>query len=291
MSNLIQAETSENEAKWQNALVQRVGSILERIVQPSNLIDNMLSAENVSKLLVPAFTHETYNPNINFHGQRLEYLNDRSLKSIFSEYMYSRFPTIDESAFTEFENAYMSNKYQSGLADRLGISEFVRSRGYEKIELSLKADVFESFCAFVVRAGNSISGENSSYGLGFNFLRNLVIYLFNDVEFDIDRAAGSPKTRFDQLFGVRDAVQTHLNNDGTTTVRVILDNNKIRSIESKDTETAKLIKQYLAEVLKSNIIGTGTSRSEKVADRKAFDLAMKTLRKAGLTNERYETIK
>lgn len=289
--NISTFKDFSSQEEWLNSLIADVGGLLRKVVpnEYSKITEGLFSSDNIH-LLISAFTHKTYNPEIGTNLERLEYLGDAAMKSAFKEYAFIRFPGINETAFTEFDNVYLSNIYQADLLDNLNFTKYVRFSGYDRVIMTLKADAFESFCGFLMRAGNSLHGENTTLGLGHRLVFMLMKYIFDSVEFDMKRAAGNPKTLYVQLFSKHNTETIHTEDAGIYITKVKFTSANATTI-GYNTKFGRDLNAYIKENYRDGIIGIGESYSKKRSETAAFYNAMMILDKGGLTNQKYDSLK
>jgi len=88
-------------------------------------------------LLKQAFTHRSYiNENKNFplgHNERLEFLGDAVLELVITNYLYKRFPEMNEGELTSLRSALVNADTCSIVAAKLGANDYLLlSRGETK---------------------------------------------------------------------------------------------------------------------------------------------------------------
>ena len=95
----------------------------------------------------PSLGHETQRHH--FDNQRLEFLGDAVLQLIFTEHLFSRFPTLPEGQLTKMRSRLVSREGLKVHAVAIGIGEYLMmGRGEEssggRLRASALADAFEA---------------------------------------------------------------------------------------------------------------------------------------------------
>ena len=95
----------------------------------------------------PSLGHETQRHH--FDNQRLEFLGDAVLQLIFTEHLFSRFPTLPEGQLTKMRSRLVSREGLKVHAIAIGIGEYLMmGRGEEssggRLRASALADAFEA---------------------------------------------------------------------------------------------------------------------------------------------------
>ncbi len=107
-----------------------------------------------------ALTHSSVRKKAdeNFHYERLEFLGDRVLGLSVATIIHEEFPDANEGELSIRLNALVKGKTLAGIADELGLHEFIRTGGDLK-ELrgkrmqSVRADVLEALIASIYLDG------------------------------------------------------------------------------------------------------------------------------------------
>lgn len=106
------------------------------------------------QLLIKAFTHRSYLNESNQKNiesnERLEFLGDSVLSLVISEYLYKKYPNIDEGQLTNLRSSIVSKKPLSQISRSLGLGNYLfLSRGEDESggrqNNSMLADSCESF--------------------------------------------------------------------------------------------------------------------------------------------------
>lgn len=96
-----------------------------------------------------AFLHSSYANSkehlVNRHNERLEFLGDVILDAIVGEFLFQKFPELDEGNLTRLKTRFVSRKTLNQLAEKLGLVKFVAGdfRNGETPE-DVKGNTFEA---------------------------------------------------------------------------------------------------------------------------------------------------
>lgn len=245
----------------------------------SEWLDNLLNDEAM-EIWSKAFTHETYSSVFNY--EELELFGDRLLGHLFPKMLKDRYPNLRKDEYTELNNAYMSKNRdvdsQASIAVRFGLNTMVRLRGIERSNLSIETDVFESFFGALEEVGDTHLGLSKGTLLGILMLD----YFFQDMQLDLERAAGAPKTIVQQLFSrfgypQPDEVDVRHGHEIVTTISL-----------NKDDEA---LLDWLGVQVDDPVIGVGRASTKRVSSLEAYRQALRTLARYGITKQYVETVR
>jgi len=104
-------------------------------------------------LLARALTHRSYlneNPEALEDNERLEFLGDAVLDFLVGDWLYNRFPEMEEGELTQMRSALVQTGQLAAFCQQLGLQNAIRlGRGeYKsggKLRKTLLCDVFEAF--------------------------------------------------------------------------------------------------------------------------------------------------
>jgi hypothetical protein len=164
----------------------------------------------------------------------------------------------------------MSKLFQQELAQNLGFGDLIRV-SHVKTTKHILEDTFESFFGALFDIANTLIAD----GLGYIFSFSLLAVIFDPIEFNMAYAYGRSKTQIKEFFeGLGWGVPTEnvMNTDVGVLVMISL------------TPAAQ---RYLAErgIVIPKDIGAAEAATKKVAMHGAYDNAMETLARAGITRE------
>ena len=102
-------------------------------------------------MLAEAFTHRSYavEKNLDFDNQRLEFLGDAVLEIILTEYLFQRYPRMNEGDLTKVRSALVRENTLAELAHSLSLGDYLRIGNGERENgganrKSTLADLFEA---------------------------------------------------------------------------------------------------------------------------------------------------
>ncbi|MDR1782478.1 MAG: ribonuclease III [Bacilli bacterium] len=114
-----------------------------------NIIDTDIKN---SKIIEQALIHPSYANEINkvnYHYERLEFIGDAILEFLISEYIYNKYPDLDEGKLTVLRAKIVCERSLAIFADYYDLAQYIQvGHGERKTEgnnkRSVKANVFES---------------------------------------------------------------------------------------------------------------------------------------------------
>jgi hypothetical protein len=251
---------------WREQIRARVHELLAPIMDPDQL--EIMTSDQALQTWEKAFTNETFNPVDNY--EELEILGDAVLKLTFVQYLLRRFPGITKNKISALLDRYMSKLFQQELAQNLGFGSLIRVSNV-KTTKHIMEDTFESFFGALFDIANTLIAD----GLGYIFSYGLLAVIFEPVQFNMAYAYGRSKTQIKEFFeglGWGVPTETVMNTDVGVLVVISL------------TPAAQ---RYLAErgLIVPRDIGAAEAATKKVAMHGAYDNAMETLARAGITRE------
>lgn len=114
------------------------------------------------KLRLCALTHRSYfneHPEVGEHNERLEFLGDAVLGFLVGEFLYKRYPQMNEAEMTRMRSNLVDEKQLAKFATELGMGEIIRlGKGAVKEggrqNPSLLSDTFEAYIgAYFLESG------------------------------------------------------------------------------------------------------------------------------------------
>lgn len=177
-------------AKIRNILQPAIGNI-----KNGELLDYITNEQICQVNWCKAFTHESVVLGQGNY-ERLEYLGDRLLDIVFAKWLLSFNPNLKESNISSLNNYYMSKVIQREIFLKMGVRDFIQV-AENFLTFEIEGDVFEAFFGAL-----ELNCDIYSKGTG-SLVANIVLpYLFNmaNIEIDLERSYGAPKTQFEQIF-------------------------------------------------------------------------------------------
>lgn len=258
-----------NQGQWLQKLQSFLNDLLKNIIKDQKERNSYLDARAMA-IWSAALTHESFSPSDNYED--LEYLGDAALKYIFPKYLMNRFPYLHKNEYTELNVAYMSKVMQGKLSRKLGFTEFIRFTGIDKVILNLDADVFESFFGALDTISSMVTP-----GLEFANCYNMILYIFNDVDIDVRKGKGAPKTQVIQIF---------VRFDLPKPIEQIDDRDKYNIIFSVilPKENLEFLRSYGVNIV-NPVIGVAKGSTKAEADFEAYTQALNLLESYGITTD------
>jgi len=244
------------------------------MAEPDPIRRSKLVSVSAMDLWMVAFTHESFNPNIGYNYEEFEKLGDGVMKTAFTSYLMKRFPNIDKSDITLFQNFFLTKHHQPEIARKYGLNKYLRAAYDTNIHMS--EDVLESFFGALFEVGNNIK-----LGLGYKYAYNTIVTIYNGVNLSKNDIAGGlkdPITQVKEIFEqnfwrkggpIEDAVQ-----DTTSGGWVFYVKYTPKAIDDLTQAGRRIITDILAQ-------SRGNTR--KTAKNKAYEEALRTLKSFGYT--------
>lgn len=211
------------------------------------------------KLYEQAFTHTSYaherkKIGVHLDNERLEFLGDAVLEIVVSEYLYHRYPHMNEGDLTRTRARVVCESSLASFAKELGFGKYVRlGKGEEmtggRTRASLLADVFEAFIGALF------------LDQGFDVVRQLLKELV--------------LTKIDEGWLTRSI-------DAKSQLQEIVQQGKIGLLQYRivDMKGPAHDRQFEAEVyLEDECLGRGMGRSKKEAEQNAATTALEKWKK------------
>ncbi|MCL6572892.1 MAG: hypothetical protein K6T88_14610, partial [Bacillus sp. (in: Bacteria)] len=255
---------------WLSRVKNTIRKILTDISVPEDQLELMLSDEAM-KTWIKAFTHQSFiHGGITDNYEKLEILGDAFLKASFVRYLMRRYKnTLEPSHITALQDRYMSKVFQRQLAVKMGFQPLIRSSDL-KVNMNILEDVFEAFFGALIEVSDEITE-----GFGYINAYNLIVFLFNPIQFNLAYAYGRSKTQIKEFFeklGWGVPIATEMETD--IGYRFII------SITPAGSA-------YLANrgIIIPTEIGVAEATTKKVAMHEAYDNALANLARYGITRE------
>ena len=176
--------------EWKKHLREFLYIFLQQTGAPKAHLDIILNDKNMETWMV-AFTHQSYDLNQGDNYEELEFLGDRALKSLFTEYCMIMYPNANKDQLSNMQNLYLSKPELASISQQLGFQPYIRS--ITPINIHTNEDVTESVFGALHKISNSIQ-FGYAYILGFNLLKKI----FEKKELDV--YTRPPKTYVIQLY-------------------------------------------------------------------------------------------
>lgn len=191
---------------WVRGLQRFLYTLLSRAIPDPHFLTEILKQGPMTNVWIPAFTTQSVNPTSN--NETMELLGDEISGLVFTAYLRRYHPELNEAQLSNLKAYYMSEQFQPEMAKILGLDNWIRfilppgtsqqAQDYKLIKIM--EDVFESFFGGIRLVCIAMDNENG-LGTATNYSVNMMNYVMSHVDIDFDRAMGSARTVFEQLFG------------------------------------------------------------------------------------------
>jgi len=216
-----------------------------------------------------AFVHYTVDINPSSNYERLEYLGDPILKSVFGKYLLERFPLYEPSTLTKINSYYMSKDYQPELAEKLGLNEFIKVNEIP-VTRSISEDVFEAFNGALF-----YYGEKVRIGLGYYIVSKLLESLFSSIDINLNKI-DKPKSvieEYSRALGiVPPRVLEYCTDDYTISIQLEWRDDVVEFFNKNGIKIGK-------------ILAVAEDNSKTVARDKAYEKALENIIKYGINRD------
>jgi len=126
---------------------------LKKVENPQEWMKRLGIQFDDNLLLTRSLTHRSYlneHPEALEDNERLEFLGDAVLDFLVGEWLYNRFPEMEEGDLTQMRSAFVQTNQLADFAIKIGIENAVRLGRGEiksggKLRNTLLCDVFEAF--------------------------------------------------------------------------------------------------------------------------------------------------
>jgi len=258
--------------EWQSKLAVFIDEMLQLIEKKPEKRALYTSPENM-EIWERGFTHESYSRTSNY--EELEMIGDAVLHTFFTVYLNKKYPKLKKDAITHINAFYMSEQFQPLVSRKYGFERYIRTT--KTPNRKMLEDVFESFFGSIFFVGNKVMP-----GLGYILGEKMSHYMFSHIDIDLDKAEGSAKTVFGQIFQ-----RLQFSVDAPATETIPTGN---RDYQTTIKINGKTQAYFKSEGIKIPLtIGKSFGQTEKVSESKAYEDALLNMRNAGVTNIFIET--
>jgi dsRNA-specific ribonuclease len=280
-------------AEWVAEFQAYLSIVLKKFLKnkegkPSEVVDDLIGNDDSMSIWIRAFTHETYRPDPTENYENLEFIGDRCFEYTFSFYIrdyLAKYVTDIEALdqkniITQYKKKYMSNTFQSYVAEGLGMDKWTRRSGLKYQDKSISEDVMEAFCGALHEAGERVKPN-----LGIVLVRKFVNFIGVKITLDPEIIQGDTPSFVVQFF--ESAVQQgqvqpveYLGSPGNYTASI-----------SVGAKSVQFLRSLGISIDDSGIIGIGKGTSKEDAKTAAYEAAAVFLRDNNLTKEYAKTYK
>lgn len=161
-------------------------------------IDIFTDGRSVNNIWIPAFTHVSVNPDVNY--ETMEFLGDNIIDGVAVEYLYLLFGgKLNQDTGTLLKGKYLSKEPMAKFARQLELGDYVviNRTDMSKLTIDIQEDSFESFFGAI----NLIGNDRFGFGQGYKHCFYLISYVFRDIDFGaIEDVQKDAKTQLKELY-------------------------------------------------------------------------------------------
>lgn len=266
-----------NPAQWEIDLKNFIlTNILQKILKDPNIINPLISDENMRDVWIPVFTHQSFDPENNY--ETFEKIGDNVMETVFSYKLKSRVPQITPEQLTNMINTYLSSKYQGDFAQKRGWDKYVRTRFVSNIKLA--EDLVEA-----IFGGLYFAGENLLNGVGNILASGLIDHFMEGIPFDLSASViKDPEIIIKEIFKeylglpVPRLIENHVNGIWTAELKLDIEAQNFLNllVDEVRKNTPGYTKAYFSDVLARTI-----NKSRKTGMKEAYRQAVELLASYG----------
>ena len=191
---IVNKMSKEEEERWIKELQDYLYTRILVLAEPNEQRRKLLLSGEAMTIWIPAFTHESYDPNVGNNYEELERLGDVIMAALFIYYLDKSFSGITRSQLSELKNRYLSKAEQAPIAQKLGLQNWVRT------PLDRNTHMFEDLLESVFGALLKIGDLTFKTGAGYVLCYNLLVNIFADIDIDLSYIKGHAKTQVKEIF-------------------------------------------------------------------------------------------
>jgi len=231
---------------------------LKKIESPQELTERLEIQFDDILLLTRALTHRSYlneHPEALEDNERLEFLGDAVIDFLVGEWLYNRFPEMEEGDLTQMRSALVQTKQLADFSRKIGIENAVRLGHGEiksggKLRSTLLCDVFEAFIGAML------------LDQGINKVKNFLYPLLERV--------------------VNEIIEQHKNEDPKSLLQEWAQAYgyhppKYRTIKVTGPDHAKVFE--VEAKVNNRVVGVGKAKSKQAAEKIAARTALESIKK------------
>ncbi len=262
---------------WEKNLKNFLDVFLSEIDKDQKRRAKLFNIEYMSKYWIPAFTHSSWDPNLDKNYEFLELEGDRLLGLLFISYLKKRFKGIDQAQASFLSSKFLKKTSLSEISSKLGLAEMVRMK--VNLSIHIREDIFESFFGALY-----LVGENIKIGLGIFYATAMVTHIFGQIKIDPDLIRDA-KTQVKEIFE-----KMAWKNQQEVSSQ---DSNRVWTITVYFTEEA--LQWFIANSQNKRApkseLGSGTSVQKILASNQAYENTLEILTSLGITPEFADRVK
>ena len=235
---------------------------------PIEIIDAMMSPENIEGYFKKAFTHESFNFEKSYDAMEF---NGDLLCNLFANRKIKRTnPNLDAEESTNILNYYKSNEiFAEALTTAIpDVERVILTRNDVKKTEKMFADVFEALIEAVFQTANSVMP-----GIGYSCAENVFILLTNSIKIEHKHIRKPSKQLALELLPKGTTEEAYETAEGTFYVGITINENGLETIASFDIDQVVQTEFY-------SVLG-----SKKAASNEAYTLLIEYLERLDITSD------
>lgn len=201
VKNVLDKYNVPSSKKWRQEFYEYLKDLLSRIFPKDRLklIDVVLNNETLKESWIPCFTHFTANPNPGENYEAVETIGDVTMGYCFKFYIAQRERLADQARISNLNQKYMSKIFQSKVAKKMKLPEWLISCGINSDRMDNNEDLLEAFCGTIDQI---LYEKSEKMGLGVIVIYNFLSLLFANIKFEKEEKENTDpdRTFVDQLF-------------------------------------------------------------------------------------------
>lgn len=244
-----------------------------------------------------AFIHESVNLNTEQNYESMETLGDEIIKKNFYIYLQNKYPMLPSSAYGDFSTNYLSKPYMKKLSAQLGLGAYLRMDDTLGVTYSDLEDVFESTVAALYMVAEAVAKKEKELpnsplptGAGDEAIYKYIEYLFKNEDLDPKNPKNNPRGEIKDIFEMSDWEE----GGGTRyekLLKIDVPGERRKNYQIQVILTPEAVDYFVknknlsvspGEVV---VIGQATDYNKKVATFRAYEEAVETLKRYGITRE------
>ena len=163
-------ETMKPEGFWNGKVLELVGLKIENGEYKLNDTMDQGKLDEINRTWNISRIDKSWDARNNY--ENLEYLGDRMYKAVFGEYVFEKFPDLDENNYNDMADKYASKEFQAEMADSFGMREYILTN--LPVTMDNLEDVLEGLFGALYTCCNIVLGR----GTGYIYCRNLLYNIF-----------------------------------------------------------------------------------------------------------------
>lgn len=263
-------KTTSIDPQWYNRLVPYLMRLLKPISTDKEL--EVITSPKQEKMWRVNFTHSSSNYNKGENYEIMEKVGDGVMRVSFINYLYNKYPHLDESEISNLAAHYLSKPNQSPIAIRLGLQKFLI------IEINIDTGINEDLLEALFGTLFTIVSNSFDRGKAYDYTYKFLEYIYENIyKIDLSNRYGHPKSQVTQAIrGMQWGNLLEKNEKGEPKYVIVTESvSEVKVTLYFPDEAMKYFKKH--NIKMSRILATGTGNTKKVASDAAYSAALKLL--------------